>query len=227
MNLNIDGPRMQLTAIIVTSSRSVKLLIGISFQPTAPSQIQSIAITSQRLVLAMFGAGKISAIPISYFPESHPARGACTSPDLALLSTPGTKTGDGPPDKGKIGTIQGSKYPELSLWAIYDLIELRLTPLVPEIYYDKLITVEVFGWRENGTETTTIRTKIKGSEVGYKVEFPKGEWNAIVQWQVRVWWSAGTRQTRENFGFLIDDMVRVNPRAEPRGFADERGIGYR
>lgn len=138
----------------------------------------------------------------------------CTSPDLALLSSPDTKTGDAPPDKGKIGTIKGSKYPGLSLWAIYDLIEFRLTPIVPPKYYEESITVEVFGWRENGTITTTIRFKIKGSEFGYRVELPKGEWNTIIQWQVRVWWSAGSRRTRKDFKFLIDDVVCVDPEVE-------------
>lgn len=52
-----------------------------------------------------------------------------------------------------------------------------------------------------------MRFKIKGSEVGYRVELPKGGWDTIIQWQVRVWWSAGNRSTREDFKYLIDDVV--------------------
>lgn len=93
------------------------------------------------------------------------------------------------------------------MWALYDLIEFRLTPVVASKYYDEMITVEVFGWREDGSKTNTMRFKIKGSETGYKVSPPYGTWNHILQWQVRVWWSAGSRETREDFPYIIDDMV--------------------
>lgn len=128
---------------------------------------------------------------------------------MALLSMPDTKTGDAPPEKGKLGTISGLRYPETSYWAVYELIEFRLTPVVPARYYDELITVEVFGWYEDGSKATTLRFKIKGAEVGYRVELPPGGWDRILQWQVRVWWSAGSRATREEFQYLIDDVVSL------------------
>lgn len=79
--------------------------------------------------------------------------------------------------------------------------------MVAPKYYNEMITVEVFGWKEDGSKTNTMRFHIKGSETGYKVITPYGTWNNILQWQVRVWWSAGTRETREDFPYMIDDMV--------------------
>lgn len=134
----------------------------------------------------------------------------CTSPDFAILNTPGGKIGDGPLDKGRIGTLNALAHSGQSVWAIYDLIEFRLTPVVAPKYYNEMITVEVFGWREDGSKTNTMRFKIKGSETGYKVTTPAG-WDHILQWQVRVWWSAGSRETREDFPYIIDDMVSYAP----------------
>lgn len=123
-----------------------------------------------------------------------------------MLNTPGTSVGDAPPDKGKIGTLNALTYPAMSPWAIYDLVEFRLTPIVAAKFLKEQVTVEVFGWREDGSATTAMRFNIKGSEVGYKVSVPGG-WKNIIQWQVRVWWSAGTGGTRQDFPFLIDDVV--------------------
>ncbi|KAL0631378.1 hypothetical protein Q9L58_009750 [Maublancomyces gigas] len=142
-----------------------------------------------------------------YYPAGNPAREGCTSPDFAILNTPGGGIGDGPLDKGRIGTLNKLAYPAQSVWAVYDLIEFRLTPVVDPKYYDEMITVEVFGWKEDGSKTETMRFHIKGSETGYKVSTPYGTWNNILQWQVRVWWSAGSRETREDFPYIIDDMV--------------------
>lgn len=68
-----------------------------------------------------------------------------------------------------------------------------------------MVTVEVYGWREDGSQTNTMSFKIKGSEVGYKVSLPKGEWDAILMWQVIVKNGSG------NIQYLIDDMVRNVP----------------
>lgn len=91
---------------------------------------------------------------------------------------------------------------------MYDLLEFRLTPVVTGKFLSEQITVEVFGWAEDGTATSAMRFKIKGSSVGYKVTVPKG-WNSIIQWQVRVWWSAGSTATRQDFPFLVDDVVSI------------------
>lgn len=66
--------------------------------------------------------------------------------------------------------------------------------------------VDILGWREDGSSIDAVHLKVKGSEVGHKVSLPK-EWTKVVQWQVKVWWSNGSAATRQDFQFVIDDVV--------------------
>ena len=126
----------------------------------------------------------------AYFPPGAAARQGCTSPDLALLA---------PAGGGKLGALG----PE-DVWAVYELLEFRITPIADDTLGDVVGDVEgeVQGWKEDGG-TVSMQFRIRGVQPGYRVTMSDGRWDSIVQWQVKL----RNPHSYGEVGFVIDDVV--------------------
>ena len=120
-----------------------------------------------------------------YFRDGERARNGCGNgtADIGLLGHAG---------KGRIGSLRGPP----GVWAVYDLFEFKITPVV-----DGEARGEVRGWTESGEQVKTKEFKVEAGEARHTVALPKGEWDRILQWQVMV------RVGGVEVGFLIDDVV--------------------